>query len=154
MSKPSTATGSQRPGRKFAPVATFGFLAAIPLLAAGCVFGDDSESSEADAATVAPQAEESVTAVRQDHITLSADGFEPDAVEVDEGATVRVTNNTEDPMTIIVSGGDSDTEFEIPPQAEIEITLASAGARVITVPGESGMTASIMVRPGATEETQ
>lgn len=153
MSKPSNATGLQRPGRTFAQRTSLGFLVALPLFAAGCVFGGDSESNN-ETSTAAPQVDASVAPARQDHITLSADGFEPDSVEVDEGATVRVTNNTEEPMTIIVSGGDSDTEFEIPPQAEIEITLADSGARVITVPGESGMTASIMVRPGATEESQ
>lgn len=154
MSKPSIATGLKRPGRTFAQRTTFALLVALPLFAAGCVFGDDSEGSTPGTETAAPQVDASAAPTRQDHITLSADGFEPDAVEVDEGATVRVTNNTDEPMTIIVSGGDSDTEFEIPPQAEIQITLASAGARVITVPGESGMTASIMVRPGATEESQ
>lgn len=152
MSKPSTATGL-KPGRRFARVTSLAFLAAVPLFAAGCVLGGDSEPSATDAATSAPPVEES-TAVRQDHITLSADGFEPDAVEVDEGATVRVTNNTDDPMTVIVSGGDSDTEFEIPPQAEIEITVESAGARVITVPGDAGLTATIMVSPAPTEESR
>ncbi len=57
-------------------------------------------------------------------------------------------------MTVIVSGGDSDTEFEIPPQAEIEITVESAGARVITVPGDAGLTATIMVSPAPTEESR
>lgn len=153
MSKPSIATGFT-PGRKIARATSLAFLAAIPLFAAGCVLDGDSERSATTTTTAAPGVDASAAPARQDHITLSAEGFEPDAVEVDEGATVRVTNNTDDPMTVIVSGGDSDTEFEIPPQAEIEISMESAGARVITVPGDAGLTATIMVRPAPTEDSR
>lgn len=153
MFKPSTATGT-RSRRKFSPVAALGILAAVPLFAAGCTLGGDSEPGAADAATTTPQVEESVAPARQDHITLGTGGFEPDAVEVDEGTMVRVTNSTDATMTIVVSGGDSDTEFEIPAGTEIEIDLASPGARVITVPGDAGLTATVMVLAIPTQDAR
>jgi hypothetical protein len=155
MYKPSTADGSRRV-RIPRIATTVGALLLLPLLAAGCVFDGDDDSATtlpSNGASASP-VNGDAQPVRQDSIALTKDGFEPDAVEVDEGAVVRVSNNTDGPMTIIVSGGDSGTEFEIPAGAEIEITLASPGARVITVPGDSGLTATVMVRSTRTPDAR
>lgn len=155
MYKPSTAAGLRR-FRISRIASALGIALLLPLLVAACVFdGDDDPSSTfpADGGPASPASSDSQPA-RQDSISLTGDGFEPDAVEVDEGSVVRVTNNTDDDMTIIVSGGDSDTEFEIPAGAEVEIPLESPGARVITVPGESGLTATVMVRPAPSRDAR
>lgn len=127
-------------------------LTLVPLLAAGCVFDSDEAAQAGNASRTSVTVES--TMVRQESIALTSEGFQPDSVEVDEGATFRVRNETGEAVTVHISGGDSDAEYEIPADSEVEVTMSNAGARVITVPGNSGFTASVMVRAQATTEAR
>jgi hypothetical protein len=77
-------------------------------------------------------------------IVITEDGFSPDSLEVTVGSIVQLKNETEQVRAILINGHGPEEPVEIEPGDTFEVDL-EPGAYVITSPGDTKFTASVVV---------
>lgn len=125
-------------------------VATIAAFSAACL--DDSSS---DALPSAAASQVNSTAEQVNELVLTADGFLPDSIELDEGTVLIFRNDSGDDVTLSLTGTeDGDQEFEVKAGATLDLPMSGSGARIITVPGDTELTATVMVRSTASPEAE
>lgn len=127
-------------------------LAAAALALIACSDGaSNSTATDADLSTPGDAAGVLV-------LTITPDGFEPDAMEIREGDRLTVRNDTDDNLSIILQGTSDDTgpdddesPREIEPRGLIQLPFTTLGAQILTVEGKPDLAATIMVVAGSVD---
>jgi hypothetical protein len=80
-------------------------------------------------------------------ITAGSDGFEPDSLTVPSTEPVLIVNGTKDDLVLSVDGDGSSRSSTIDLNAgeTVVLTLPGPGAYIITSPGNTDLTATVMV---------
>ena len=124
--------------------AIVGLIAVVAL--GGC--GDDGELLMPATTTVTTDVSDGQPTV----IEYSDGRFEPDHIEVVRGTVVQITNRSDAPISVVMTGTalvDRESH-EVEAGASFELRLDAAGAQVLTIGDDPDVTGSIMVVAEAT----
>ncbi len=145
---PRFATANHR-SKKARVIAAVVLLPALLGLAAAC--GEDGENPLPDlGGSATTSAAASPRATGPGVLTISTGGlFEPDSIEIAVDTVVMLENESDRDLVLAVNGDDNPDgplEIEIGAGESAQLELPGPGAYVITSPGNTSLTATVMVR--------